>query len=654
MKNIITLFLISCIILQSNAQQVIGSAGKNLSTSSASVNFTLGEAFVKEYYTSSTNLNTGFHQNFVEDTCNISLAITTSNSACGMATGTATVVATGGNSPYAYQWTSGDNTSIADSLSAGIYTVLVTDALGCTKSSVTSINDVGAPVITVTSVTNVSCNGGSNGAISISVTGGSSPYTYFWVNGATTQNVSNLSSAPYQIQVIDANGCQSSKTIIVNEPSPISLYVNTSNASCGNADGSTTVIASGGNGGYSFQWSNSATTSSVTGLSAGNYSVTVTDNKGCFASAQASIINTGGASVTLDSIISAGCSNGTGSIYVSVNGGIPPYTYAWSNGATTQDLIGVPAGMYGLVITGSNGCIGAFTGTIQSQQPFLPSICMVDVDTTTLTNRVIFEKDSIANTGIAQYKIYRETTTLGVYILVGTVPANQLSEWTDPSANPQQKAWRYKISSVDTCGTESVQSTFHKTIHLVCNIGLSNVVNLMWDNYEGFNYGTYIIYRYTPSTGWDSLDAVAGSPSITYNSYTDLSPPTLANLYYFITIQHPTGCTPTVIKNPVPMASTVNNTKSNTYKINPTAVNKILFNETVNIYPNPSLGQFRILSAGFRMQSIVIYNIYGDKILNEVINDSSYTTSFISPNGIYIVNIKTEKGMIVKKVVITD
>jgi len=658
MKNIFILFLAFVITLQCGAQQVISSAGKNLSTSSASVNFTLGETFVKEYYTTSTNLSTGFHQNIPSLSCNISLAVTTANSTCGMATGTATVVATGGSSPYTYQWTNGDHISVADSLSSGLYQVVVTDAVGCTNSAVASINDAGAPVITVTSVTNVSCNGGSNGAINISVTGGSQPYTYFWVNGATTQNISNLSAAPYEIVVTAANGCVSSKSILVNEPAPISIFMNPTNASCGNSDGSATVVASGGTGAFTYLWSNSATTASATGLSAGNYSVTVTDNKGCSIKDQASIINIGGASVTLDSIKPAGCSSGTGSIYITVTGGVLPYTYAWSNGSTTQDLVGVVPNTYNLVVHGGNSCVGAFSATIPSQIPFAPTICMVTVDTTTGTNQCIFEKDSIANLGISHYNIYRETSSSGVYVLIGSIPAHQLSEWTDSSANPMQQAWRYKISAVDTCGIESPISNFHKTIHLSANIGLGSVVNLIWDNYEGFNYSTYIIWRYTPATGWDSINAVAGNTTITYNSYTDLTPPTLINLHYFIQIKNPSGCTPSVFRysDPSIMATTVTSTRSNTYKIGSTttSANEISLDNLINVYPNPSNGQFRVMSSGFRVQNFEVFNVFGEKVHSEIVNSSSLTVHFTLPNGIYFAHFKTEKGIVVKKIIVTN
>lgn len=202
-------------------------------------------------------LGTGDNASILNDfwefnSCNIVLNINTTNSACGMATGTATVVATNGTSPYTYQWTNGDATANADTLSAGLYMVTVTDASGCTEQAPVMINDAAAPVITVNTVTNVTCNGGSNGAITINVTGGSSPYTYFWANGNTNQNMSSLQAGPHEIHVTDASGCVAMELFLVSQPSPISHSISKTNASCGGNNGTATDTASGGTSPYSY------------------------------------------------------------------------------------------------------------------------------------------------------------------------------------------------------------------------------------------------------------------------------------------------------------------------------------------------------------------------------------------------------------------
>ena len=578
-------------------------------------------------------------------------SLTATSPACGMSDGTETVSVSGGNLPYTYQWTNGDKAAIADSLSGGMYTVLVSDAIGCTRSIPAPLNNLGAAVISIVSVNNVSCNGGSDGAINISLTGGTAPYTFSWINGATTQNISGLTPAPYEVQVTDAGGCWSSISASVSEPAPVSVNISTTPASCGTPDGTASVVASGGTGPFSYLWNTSGTTATITGLSGGSYAVTATDSKGCTAQGQAAVNNSAGAVITLDSIVPADCNTGVGAVYVTVAGGVPPYTYAWSNGVTTQDLLGASDGTYALTVSGGNSCVGVFSGTIPPKAPYTPVICMVTVDTTTGTNECIFEKDPAINPGISHYNIYRETSASGVYKFVGLTPSNQISTWTDSIANPQQKSWRYKISAVDTCGTESPLSAFHKTIHLSANLGLGGVMNLVWDQYEGFSYSTYIVWRY--NTKWDSIASIAGNPNITYNSYTDV-PPSFTNLSYFIEVRHPFGCTPSIKKGPDVMTTTVKGSKSNSDNraSNPVFVNEI-DNNSVIVYPNPTSGTFQISSSKFQIKRAEIYNLFGAKLYSQSANTRSFTITCDLPSGVYFLKAVGDKQTAVRKIVIS-
>lgn len=584
--------------------------------------------------------------------CSLNLAVTTTNSACGLATGTASVVATGGAAPYTYAWTNGDKTALADSLHSNLYMVLVTDAGGCTDTKAVLINDASSATITVTSSVDVSCNGGNNGAINILPLGGTLPYTYMWMNGATTKNISNLVAGPYEVAVIDANGCVSMRSILVNEPSKISLTDSIKNATCGSSDGAAVVLASGGIAPYSYLWSTGATTQVLSNIAAGSYSAMVTDSNGCTKSGMGVIVNLGAATATLDSVNPGGCGIGKGSIYISVTGGTAPYTYVWSNGATTEDITGLVPGFYGVTIySNGNPCTGAFSTNIAASKPASPSICIVTVDTATGKNVCVFEKDSIVNLGLSQYNFYRETTTAGVYQLLGSKPASQLSKWTDNSANPLQRAWRYRITAVDTCGNESAISNFHKTIHLAANIGLNNAINLAWDNYEGFNYGTYVIWRYTTASGWAKLDSVPSN----LNAYTDFNPPTpIVNVFYYIEVDNPNGCVVS-IKNPDPMTSNLNLSKSNINRINPT-VNGVDqmpdIASLVQVYPNPTNGTFSIKNEKLKLKNVEVYNLFGELIFQKAINAKQETLTLSEANGIYFLKITSDEGAVTKKIVV--
>ncbi|MBL4753001.1 MAG: T9SS type A sorting domain-containing protein [Flavobacteriales bacterium] len=479
---------------------------------------------------------------------------TTTDATCGQSDGSATAIAINGIAPYTYQWSSGDTIAAIDSVSSGIYMVAVVDANGCNDLGIAMVADAGAPNIIVNSVTDNTCFGGTDGAIAITVLGGTSPYTYQWSNGASTQDQTGLAAGPYEVAVMGANGCGAIKSIPVFQPDELDLTITEIFPSCGNADGSAWVSVSGGTGPYSYSWSTGVTDSIVSGLIWGVYDVTVTDASGCTANGFAALGETGGTTVSIDSVKHADC-GGLGAIYTTVFGGAPPLDFKWmdSTGAivdSVEDLVNVPPGPYNLIITDTNGCMGAANATIQAVMSTPEPICLVTVDSLTGTNLVVWEKAQ--SVGAASFNIYKESTQQDVYYLVGNVPYSSVSEFVDTVSNPAIRSWRYKIASVDSCGNESGLSSDHKTIHLTINSGLGGTMNLIWDHYEGVAFSTYFISRFTPSTGWLVIDSLPAN----LTSLTD-TPPTLVNLLYSVSITHPDGCTSTKTKN-------FNSAKSNT------------------------------------------------------------------------------------------
>ena len=212
----------------------------------------------------------------------ITATSTTTNASCGNADGTATVNPTNGTAPYTYVWSSGDTTATATGLSAGSYDVTVTDINGCTGIINVSITDAGAPSVSATSI-DVSCNGGSDGSIDLTATGGVAPYTYSWSNGATTEDLTGLSAGSYTGTVTDSNGCIAvGGPIVIAEPDSIAASATTVDISASGAtDGSIDLTVTGGTPSYTFSWDNGATTEDISGLAAGTYEVTITDSNGC-------------------------------------------------------------------------------------------------------------------------------------------------------------------------------------------------------------------------------------------------------------------------------------------------------------------------------------------------------------------------------------
>ncbi|MFN5182484.1 MAG: T9SS type A sorting domain-containing protein [Bacteroidota bacterium] len=583
----------------------------------------------------------------------ISISVNITNPSCGASNGSITATINGGQTPYNVQWSNGDFGLTADSLAPGQYVVQVTDANGCYSSLTVNLNPSNGPSVTSTSQNNVTCNGGSNGSIALNISGGSPPINILWSNGATTPTVSNLTAGVYDVVVTDASGCVVNASYNITEPSAVSVGIGCISATCGTSNGSISATPTGGTLPYTYLWSanaNSQTTPTATNLSAGIYSVQVTDNAGCIGTGSGPVATTNaGPAITSVVTPAGGCGNlAGGSIDVTLNGGVGPYNFLWSNGATNEDISGLSPGSYVLVATGSNGCSTADTiDVVNASGNTNPEICIVTVDSFTNTNKVIWEKPGSAN-GIQEYKIYREGSALNVYNLIKTLPFDSLSEYTDPVANPAVRAWRYKITYKDSCGVETVLSPNHKTIHLAVNVGISNTRNLAWDDYEGFPFLTFNIWRYHASTGWVKLDSLPSN----LHSYTDLNPPGGGTLDYAIEVVRPNSCNST--------RGVINTTRSNVRNIVAplsTGINELSMSG-VRIYPNPTqnLINMDITTNQNSKMSVSLLDVRGREIMrsHRVLTSGKNTETFnISEieSGVYFVCVQVDDKIIRTKIV---
>lgn len=254
--------------------------------------------------------------------------------------------------------------------------------LGTTTVVYTATDDAGNTAqctfdITVTSdlavnatVTDLMCNGDNSGAIDAAVSGGTTPYSYDWNSGAyTTEDLSGIPAGNYDLVVTDANGCTATTSETVNEPSAISISVDTeiNPTGCGMTDGSIGVTVSGGTPGYTYDWNSGAyTTEDLSGVGAGAYSLVVTDGNGCTGTANANLSDPGAPVVVVDSTSDASCFGASdGAIYITAVGGTTPYSYDWNSGAfSVEDITGLTAGSYSLTLTDDNGCTASLSQTI--------------------------------------------------------------------------------------------------------------------------------------------------------------------------------------------------------------------------------------------------------------------------------------------------
>lgn len=296
----------------------------------------------------------------------LTLIATRQNPVCfGTATGSITLIPTGGTGAYTYLWTgpgnNGATTQNLTSLSAGTYQVTVTDANGCSQTLASTLTAPPALTLALAPVS-VACNGAATGLVSLTTTGGTGTYTYHWSNGSSNQSLSSIPAGAYSVTVTDANGCVANAQATLQQPPALTVSLLVRPVSCfGGADGGVGQLAQGGTGAsYTYQWSNEwsngSSTSFLAGITAGTYSLTVTDAKGCTGTATITVTQPKALSLTATTQ-QVTCFGGVnGAINTTPSGGTTPYSFRWSEGSSTEDVSGLAAGTYSLTVTDDNAC----------------------------------------------------------------------------------------------------------------------------------------------------------------------------------------------------------------------------------------------------------------------------------------------------------
>lgn len=295
----------------------------------------------------------------------INYTTSSSNASCGSADGSATITVSGGTTPYTYNWSNGGGSATITNVAAGTYTVTVSDQGGCTVTTTVAVNNAGGPVVSVASQNNILCNGNSTGSISLTVSGGTTPYQFAWTNGvSTTASANGLPAGAYAVTVTDAGNCVSIANVTLTQPSALVLSnSNVTNVSCfGGTTGGASVSASGGVAPYTYTWSGGGSGATRNNLTAGSYTVTVMDVNNCTATTNVSITEPGQLSINVTRT-SPGCATPNGTATANVSGGVGPYTYLWSNSSTANPATGLTAGSYSVTATDDNGCtiVGSVT-----------------------------------------------------------------------------------------------------------------------------------------------------------------------------------------------------------------------------------------------------------------------------------------------------
>lgn len=307
--------------------------------------------------------------NITEPTA-ISLSATHTNVSCAAGNdGCINLNANGGTGSFGYAWSNSAATQDVCNLAAGSYRVTVTDGNNCSASITETVTEPSAISLSIAK-TNVSCNGGNNACIDLSVTGGTAGtgYIYSWGNSTTTEDICNLTAGTYQVTVTDANGCSSSLTTTVNQPAAISVNTTSSNpTTTGGNDGSITINATGGTSPYNFSVDGGSTylnSQAFTSLTAGCYQISVKDSLGCIAQGDSVCLlnpTTGIGDLTeyslniypnpaSDFIIIANPNLTGAEITLYTLQGAEVVTQTLTTPATTLNVNDLPAGRYALIV----------------------------------------------------------------------------------------------------------------------------------------------------------------------------------------------------------------------------------------------------------------------------------------------------------------
>ena len=290
----------------------------------------------------------------------------TNLSCFGSGNGVANVSVSGGTSPYTYSWSpSVGSAATAGSLSANNYTCNIIDANLCPVLTKTfAITQPAATMSSGTAAVNVLCNGGTNGSASVTVSGGTAPYSYLWSTAGTASVASSLNAGVKTVTIADVNNCRITASVTITQPTALNTSTSVSNVSCnaGN-NGGASVIASGGTGAYTYLWSSSSTSSALVNQNSGVLTVTVTDANNCTSSNTVTITQPSAITLTVAGSSATICSGATATLTSGASGGTGAYSYAWVSGASSSSQAVNPTAntIYTINVTDANSCVKSST-----------------------------------------------------------------------------------------------------------------------------------------------------------------------------------------------------------------------------------------------------------------------------------------------------
>ena len=675
-KRLLILWMLLTALYAAQAQQLVSTAGDVYQNSSGTLSWTVGEVLTKTYANSNMVLLQGFQQGN-----QISIHINASDTqVCHGNSVVLEAISTGGGPNHSYSWSSNPSglnspspmLSVQPQVSAwyivqvsdgGINPVAEDSIFIQVNSSVFNIDFVANPTSFTTqpfttTITNQTANannykwnwnlGDGNQSQAIN------PMHTYQYNGTysisvvATDTTTGCFDTLSKLNYINCNGGGTNPCTLVAE-----IHASGSPLIC---QGDSLKLSATYNLNASYLWIRDgvvilgATDSVLYAKDAGMYQVMLSDT---VCSVFSNLFNLAHYPVSLPVISAFGsitpCSND--SMRLEASSGFN--NLLWNTGDTTSNLWVKQSGHY--TVSGEDIFMCRHTSipyVVNASLLPIPELCIVGVDSASGHNRIVWQRQ--ANPLIDSFRIYRETTVANQYQLISSQAYGQSSMYVDVTSNPRVKAYRYKISAIDTCGTETPLSDYHKTIHLTINAGLNNSWNLIWDGYQGFNFGSYRIYRGTDSLNMQFLTQIQS----TLTSYTDLNPPT-GKVYYQIEVVSPHPCYPDSI---YAKAQTNYNTSrsnlTNTSKAPNIGYEDIQGFAAIRLFPNPNDGSFIMeLNCEKNEQAkLQIFNPLGQLIMEEALEVNRYLRKQIQLNshakGVYYVRLQSNQGLVYREKVI--
>ncbi len=381
----------------------------------------------------------------------LSFTVDSTDPTCGNSDGDITITASGATSTTLYSIDNGANFSTSNTftgLASGNYQIVVRDDNGCEATQTVNLNNAGAPTIDNIASTQTSCTT-DDGTITITASGGTGALQYSIDNGTNFQSsgsFTGLGAGNYDVVVKDDNGCETNGTITINQMNAPSLTLdNSQDVTCnGDSDGSAEVSATGGSMPYAYSWSpNVSTSENGTNLTAGDYTVTVTDAAGC-SDAVVFTINEPAAIAIAETITNTGCGQDNGSIALQVTGGNGNYTYTWLPNVSTSSLAtGLASGSYDVTVTDGNGCTQTGNYTVGAAGSFALNI--------------VPESSSIKEGESIDLHLEIDPGIIVDSIIWSPTTGLSCSDCTDPIAAPKETT-TYYVQVIDDNGCSAMDS----------------------------------------------------------------------------------------------------------------------------------------------------------------------------------------------------